>query len=145
MKIAEGRKEAAGGWEDINSGHSGRWQRMGAGSWGGEGGGLGEGGGTGVAAGAAALHREFEVTAAPGLRGERGRERGEGRGLGEGRREGGRRAGWEEFEATTVLVVAAAAALGLREVQPAVGGRGAAATAARRALGAAVGRSVLPQ
>lgn len=119
---------------------------MGAGSWGGgEGGGLGEGGGTGVAAGAAALHREFEATAAPGLRGERGRERGEGRGLGEGRREGGRRAGWEEFEATTVLVVAAAAALGLREVQPAVGGRGAAATAARRALGAAVGRSVLPQ
>lgn len=79
------------------------------------------------------------------LRGEGGRERGEGRGLGEGRREGGRRAGGEEFEATTVLVVAAAAALGLRVVQPAVGGRGAAATAARWALGAAVGRSVLPQ
>ena len=125
---------------------------MGAGSGGGdEGGGLVEGGGTGVAGGAAALHREFEATAAPGLRGEGGRERGEGRGggegrgLGEGRREGGRRAGGEEFEATTVLVVAAAAALGLREVQPAVGGRGATATAARRALGAAVGRSVLPQ
>lgn len=101
--------------------------------------------GRGSRGGAAALHREFEATAAPRLRGEGGRERGEGRGLGDGRREGDRRAGGEEFEATTVLVVAAAAALGLREVQPAVGGRGAAATTACRVLGAAVGRSVLPQ
>lgn len=90
----------------------------------------------------------------PGSEGEGGRELGEGRGGGWGRggeRDGagvggGRRDGGEEFEATTVLVVAAAAALGLREVQPAVRGRGAAAAAAaHRTLGAAVGRSVLPQ
>lgn len=61
---------------------------------------------------------------------------------GGGRGEGAGRAGRGARRGTPVLVVAAAAALGLREVQPAVG-RGAAA--ARRALGAAVGRSALPQ
>lgn len=45
-----------------------------------------------------------------------------------------------------MLVVAAAATLRLRIVEPAVGGRSAAAAAAAgRALGAAVGRTVLPQ
>lgn len=101
------REMAADGGGERGGGRAEDWSR---------------GGGTGVAGGAAALHREFEATAAPGLRGEGGRERGEGRGLGEGRREGGRRAGGEEFEATTVLVVATAAALGLGVVQPAVGG-----------------------
>lgn len=76
----------------LTPGTPGDGSGWGRGAGGGEGGGLVEGGGTGVAGGAAALHREFEATAAPGLRGEGGRERGEGRGLGEGRG-GGRGAG----------------------------------------------------
>lgn len=82
--------------------------------------------------------RGSRAAAAPGVPAAAARLRGE---EGAGRGPGGR-AGRGARRGTPVLVVAAAAALGLREVQPAVG-RGAAAS--RRALGAAVGRSALPQ